>query len=206
MGWPQQPLRRKPAKFKHRRHLFALEYPRDLDQTAAAIRAGYSLQSASQQATILMGDPEVQEEIKDALARRADRIEVDTDFVVTQLAKVAAVSISDFMSWDKNGKVTFKASETLSPEVLAAISEFTETPHKHGSAVKVRMHDKLAALTTLGRHLGMFQDKIEVTGQVDTSAAIYQEMTVDELRDALTALRAARALEGDGSVEMISDQ
>jgi phage terminase small subunit len=206
MGWPQQPLRRKPAKFKHRRHLFALEYPRDLDQTAAAIRAGYSLQSASQQATILMGDPEVQEEIKDALARRADRIEVDTDFVVAQLAKVAAVSISDFMSWDKNGKVTFKASETLSPEVLAAISEFTETPHKHGSAVKVRMHDKLAALTTLGRHLGMFQDKIEVTGQVDTSAAIYQEMTVDELRDALTALRAARALEGDGSVEMISDQ
>ena len=30
--------------------------------------------------------------------------------------------------------------------------------------MKVKLHDKVAALEKLGRHLGMFKDKVEVAG------------------------------------------
>ena len=42
----------------------------------------------------------------------------------------------------------------------------------------------------------MFTDKVEINGQVDVTAPVYAEMTLEELMEARDAFRAARALEG----------
>jgi phage terminase small subunit len=49
-------------------------------------------------------------------------------------------------------------SDDLDDATVAAVSEVSQT--KEG--VKLKMHDKLGALTQIGRHLGMFTDKTEV--------------------------------------------
>ncbi|MFR1061775.1 MAG: hypothetical protein ACLSEY_15475 [Enterocloster sp.] len=40
---------------------------------------------------------------------------------------------------------------------------------------------KIKALELLGRHLGMFKDKMEVSGQIDTSNP-YAGLTTEELK------------------------
>ena len=196
---------RRPIKFAQRKHIFALEYPRDLNGEQAAIRAGYSPDSARTQASKLLGDPVVMAEIAASFARREKRTEIDIDLVVTELAKLALSSTTDAVSWDKDG-VTVKDSATLPPEVLAAISEVSEVKGKVGSAIKVKMHDKLPALTTLGRHLGMFTEKVEFTGQVDVNSPVYKEMSLETAIGLRDALRAQKAIEGEGSVGPVSEE
>ena len=50
----------------------------------------------------------------------------------------------------------------LSPEQTAAISEMS---HNQKGAVRIKLHDKKAALDSLAKHLGLFTDKLEVTGK-----------------------------------------
>ena len=196
---------RRPIKFDQRRHIFALEYPRDLNGEQAAIRAGYAPSGAKQTASRLLGEPEVMAEIAASFARRAERTEVSIDLVVAEIAKLAFTSIGDAVQWGKDGlKIT--ASEELPPEVRAAISQVTEVRHKDGSTVTIKMHDKLAALTTLGRHLGMFAEKVEKSGQPDVDAPVYKEMSLETLIGLRDTLRAQKAIEGEGSVGPVEEE
>ncbi|MEX6820724.1 hypothetical protein AB2C74_34020, partial [Pseudomonas aeruginosa] len=45
-------------------------------------------------------------------------------------------------------------------------------------ALKIKFHDKQAALVSLGRHLGMFKDNVNVSGNV----------SIDDLRAAASSL------------------
>jgi hypothetical protein len=47
----------------------------------------------------------------------------------------------------------------------AFVSEVSETTTEHGGSLKLKTNDKLKALELLGRHLGMFKEKVEVTGK-----------------------------------------
>jgi phage terminase small subunit len=53
-------------------------------------------------------------------------------------------------------------SNRIDDETAGAISEISQS--KDG-ALKVKLHDKQAALVNLGRHLGMFPTKVELTGK-----------------------------------------
>ena len=58
-------------------------------------------------------------------------------------------------------EVTLTDSDTIDDETAAAISEVSQT--KDG-ALKIKMHDKQAALVNLGRHLGILEDKVKLSG------------------------------------------
>ncbi len=53
-------------------------------------------------------------------------------------------------------------SEELDDATAAAVAEVAQT--KEG--VRIKLHDKRAALVDIGRHLGMFTDKVEHSGGV----------------------------------------
>ena len=55
-------------------------------------------------------------------------------------------------------------TEELPEEKRAAISAIKET--KFG--INVETYDRVRALELLGRHLGMFKDKVELSGGLDT--------------------------------------
>lgn len=58
--------------------------------------------------------------------------------------------------------VELQDSEALDDDTAAAISEVSQT--KEG--VKIKLHDKKGALVDLGRHLGLFTDRVEHSGAV----------------------------------------
>lgn len=148
------------AKLTEKQQRFVDEYLIDLNATQAAIRAGYSAKTADVQGARMLGIVKVQQRISEAMAERSKRTGANQDRVVTELAKVAFLNIGNVV--DDQGKIKDNASE----EDLACIEsiKYKKTEGDSVSSVEreVKAASKLKALELLGKHLGMWNDKLDV--------------------------------------------
>lgn len=133
-----------------RKQLFVGEYLIDLNQTAAAIRAGYAPKSAKDTATRLMKEPAVVEAIEKAMAERSRRTGISQDRVINELAKIAFVNPADFIDFD-----TCKVKKEFSSDDTATIQSI-----KTGKQKEIGLYNKIHALELLGKHLGMFDSRL----------------------------------------------
>lgn len=139
--------------------LFVEEYLIDLNATQAAIRAGYSSETAYSIGSENLKKPEIRARIDKAMAERSKRTGINQDRVLQELAKIGFANIRDVVDPD-TAKVLPQAKE----EDLACIQSIKVKPNEWGTEREVKMYDKKAALVDIGRHLGMFKDKVEVSG------------------------------------------
>lgn len=146
--------------------LFVEEYLIDLNATQAAIRAGYSPDSARQIGSENLTKPDIRARIDKALAERSKRTGINADRVVRELARIGLVNPANVINFDE---ATVKDDAT--EDDLAAISsvKVKVIPGEDGDIVEreVRMYDKNRALELLGKHLGIFKDKLEINGSMD---------------------------------------
>ena len=144
---------------------FVEEYLIDLNGTQAAIRAGYSVRSATEQGSRLLSNANINHAIAVAMANRSRRLGINADRVIMELAKIALVNISDVANFE-NGML----QESVSPDDSAAVMavKVRQIPTGDGFAIEreIRIHDKIKALEILGKHLGIFTDKITMEGDV----------------------------------------
>ena len=140
---------------------FVDEYLVDLNATQAAIRAGYSAKTAYSTGHENLRKPEIATAVTEAQAGRAKRLEVTADRVIEEFAKLAFANIADYVAAGPDG-LTHADLANMSPEQTAAIAEMSQTQK---GAVRIKLHDKKAALDSLAKHLGLFTDKLEVTGK-----------------------------------------
>lgn len=152
---------------------FVGEYLIDLNATQAAIRAGYSEKTAGQQAFDLLKKPEIQESISSSMKAREDRTEITQDRVLRELAKIGFADIRKAVKWgadlpvvnNETGEllmvngVALIPSEQLDDDTAAAVSEISQT----AQGIKIKMHDKKGALVDIGKHLGMFVERVNAT-------------------------------------------
>lgn len=142
---------------------FVEEYLIDLNATQAAIRAGYSPKAAYSIGSENLRKPEIRACIEKAMAERSKRTGINQDRIIIELAKIGLLNPKNLINFDE---ATVK--EEATEEDLAAISSIRvkRFPTKYGEGVEreVKMYDKTKALELLGRHFGMFKDKVEVSG------------------------------------------
>lgn len=181
-----------------KQELFCKEYLIDLNATQAYKRAGYSVKSdnaAAVEASKLLRNPKVEARIKELMDKRSKRTEVTADKVLAELAAIAFAKGSDFakvvdepiVSHGKyvidpdTGKVkTFKTVEVISTDKLPEEQKKAISGIKEGKyGIEVSTCDKVKALELLGRHLGMFKDKVEVSGNINNP---YENLTTEELK------------------------
>jgi phage terminase small subunit len=180
---------------------FVREYLIDLNATQAAIRAGYSPATANEQASRLLANVSVAAAVQEAKNKRAARTEITQDRVLAELAKIGFADMRKLLRWTGNatrfdegsaeetGDVEISVanfvqlfdSDTLDDDIAACIAEVSQTRE---GVLKVKLHDKQAALVSIGRHLGMFNDKIAVTGK--DGGAIEIEQRIRDDADAVT--------------------
>src|SRR6266403_2359630 len=120
----------------------------------------------------------------------AERAEVTVEQVVRELKLIGFSDIRKVVSWrnelvtrtekGKDGapvlmpRVTIVDADKISDEAAAAVAEVSQTVN---GALRVKLHDKHAALVSIGKHLGMFDDKVKV----DAVYGISEEpMTAEE--------------------------
>ncbi|HEY8358673.1 MAG TPA: terminase small subunit [Ramlibacter sp.] len=161
---------------------FVDQYLIDLNGTAAAIRAGFSAKSAKAKASQLLAMDHVAEAIAARQVVISNRLHVTQERVVAELAKIGFSDIRKAISWkpfvtemdfdDDTGEqrlsvtnqVQIVGSDDIDDDTAAAIAEISQTDK---GGLKIKLHDKRAALVDLGKHLGMFVDKVEHSGSMN---------------------------------------
>ena len=144
---------------------FVEEYLVDLNATQAAIRAGYSTQTAYSIGDENLKKPEIKNVIEKALAERSRRTGVNADRVILELAKIAFVNPTDVINMDE---VTVRGEANREDTAAISSVKVKRIPTEDGDIVEreVRTYDKIKALELLGKHLGMFTDKFKVEGAI----------------------------------------
>ena len=148
------------AKLTAKQQRFIEEYLIDLNATQAAIRAGYSVKTANEQGSKLLAKLSIQQAIAEKMAERSKRTGVNQDRVVLELAKIAFVKMTDVV--DSNGRIRAGATE----DDLSCIEsiKYKESDNEYGGSIEreVKIASKLKALELLGKHLGMWNDKVDL--------------------------------------------
>ena len=142
---------------------FIEEYLVDLNATQAAIRAGYSPDTAGSIGSENLKKHEIRARIEKAIAERSKRTGINQDRIVMELAKIALLNPKGLVNFDEATIKEDAADEDVAAVASVRVKRF---PTKDGEGVEreVKMYDKTKALELLGRHLGMFKDKVEVSG------------------------------------------
>lgn len=125
---------------------------------------------------------------------------VKQDMVIKELAAIAFSKASDYAKlkkmkrnvpiFDREDIVDYKEEEYTGIE-FTPTEELTEEQKKALSGIKegkfgiqVDSCDKVKALELLGRHLGMFKEKVTIDGNVNTNNP-FSGMSTEELRKIL---------------------
>lgn len=151
---------------------FVAEYMIDLNATQAAIRAGYSKKTAANIASENLGKPEIAEAIASEQAKVAEKLGVTVERIVSELALLGFANMNDYMRVGTDGDPYLDFS-MITRAQAAALAEVTVEDFKDGRGedardvrkVKFKLSDKRAALVDLGKHLGMFTDKVRISGE-----------------------------------------
>lgn len=149
---------------------FCDEYLIDLNATRA-YKIAYSRCKKDETANVngskLLRNTKVQEYISEKMKDREQRTKITQDMVIKELAKIAFLDIRKL--YTENGQLKNVAdidSETAgaisSLETLEEYEGYGDDREKIGDTQKVRLLDKTKALELLGKHLGMFKDKVEI--------------------------------------------
>jgi len=148
------------AKLSDKQQRFVDEYLIDLNATQAAIRAGYSVKTANEQGSQNLAKLSIQTAIAEKMAERSKRTGVNQDRVVLELAKIAFVKMTDIV--DNQGRIKSSASD----DDLSCIEsmKYKKSESDTGSMVEreLKISPKLKALELLGKHLGMWNDKVNI--------------------------------------------
>jgi len=143
--------------FTNKQKRFIEEYLIDLNGAQAAIRAGYSPDTAKEIASENLTKPNIKNEIDKALAERSKRTGVNQDRVIQELAKIAFVNLTDLVDTNcckiKPEATREDTSTLLSVKVKRTIFENGESEER-----EIKLMDKLKALELLSKHLGLFKD------------------------------------------------
>lgn len=166
---------------------FCDEYLIDLNATQAAIRAGYSEKNADKIGSELLGKTRVSEYIQQRKKERVERTEITQDFVLRELLAIASANTTDYakvvekVGVDKDGKTVFyrTVEPTLTEDLTEDQKKALAVIKEGRNGLEVRPHDKVRALELLGKHLGMWTEKLEVK---EKKADPFDELTVEELR------------------------
>lgn len=237
------------ADLNPRQQRFVEEYLIDLNATQAAIRAGYSEDTARAIGCENLTKPDIASAVEAAMAERSKRVQVTADEVLRELVDVAFSDVNDLVEhrvgccrfcwgrdfryqrtrheleraeaahakqneeairkgqpttpFDEEGGDGYHALRDPNPDCPECFGEghgrplFKDTKAasararrlysgvkvtKDGMEMKLRSQDK--AIELLGRHLGMWKDKVELTGK--DGGAIPTSLTVTFLKPGQT--------------------
>lgn len=186
------------AKLTEKQQRFCDEYLIDLNATQAAIRAGYKEKTAYSMGQRLLKNVEVQNQLQKRKLDRVERTEITQDMVLFELANIAFSNVADYAGIvEKDVMIEHEGTETplldndgnpvkyrtVEPVLTADLTENQKRAlaviKKGRDGFEIKTYDKIRALELLGKHLGMFTDKVEVSGEVNNPMA---ELTTEELK------------------------
>lgn len=167
------------AKLTAKQKIFVDEYLIDMNATRAYKVAYPNItkdETASQAGSRLLRNVKVQEKIAERMKDREVRTEITQDKVLKELAAIAFANGSDFAKVITRKDVNAAGMEVEYQDVELEVTDNLPKEKRKAIAgikmgkngIEVNTCDKVRALELLGRHLGMWNDKLQVNNEAET--------------------------------------
>lgn len=143
-----------------KQRVFIDEYLKCWNATQAALLAGYSERSAGSIGGENLKKPAIDKEIR----RRLDESAMSANEVIQAVAEIGRADIDDFIEIDdETGRIkNIDFGKAKKAGKLHLIKSITPT----ANGIKIELHDRMRALELMGKHHGLFADKVEQSGEV----------------------------------------
>lgn len=144
-----------------KRERFCQEYMIDLNASQAYLRTGYTGKNPNARAAELKAIPSVKARIEELMAELSIRTGMNQDRVLRELARIGFLDPTKLIN-----AATATVLEDASDDDRAAIASVKVKQGATFTEREVRFADKLKALELLGKHLGMFTERIDFTQDI----------------------------------------
>jgi phage terminase small subunit len=176
---------------------FVTEYLVDLNATQAAIRAGYSAHVAYHQGYENLKKPHIQAAIAARQQALQQQCAVTQERVIQELAAIAFSSLTDYCRWGPDG-VHLHPSTTVTPAHSQVMKQLVVTTTEQGCTIRITLHDKIAALDKLARHLGLYTGQGPEDPWAGRGLSSLVEQAREDLKTELDKLAAKVRENGQG--------
>jgi phage terminase small subunit len=157
------------SELRPKQKRFVEEYLIDLNATAAARRAGYK--QPNKQGPRLLVNVGISEAIQARIKLRSEKTGLTVDRIWEEWRRAALSNIADVMDFT-GVDPKLKPANEISEDALRAIASMKVRRYVEGhgedartvEVTEFKLVDKLAALQAAAKALGMFKDRVEITG------------------------------------------
>lgn len=150
-----------------------------------------------------------------ATERAIEKLAITKEAVLGELAKIGFADIRKAVEWRgnmtretdqpdggdvlvikeiTNQQVRLIDSDKIDDDTAAAIAEVRQSPT---GGLSIKLHDKRGALVDLGRHLGLFKERVELTGKDGKPIETQDVSARDILADRIAGIAARNGAAGD---------
>lgn len=148
-----------PPLHNARHERFAQERAGGRSVAEAYLAAGY--RGGGGAASRLNARASVRARIENLQRAAAERAGITQAMVLAELGRIGFSDIRKVVRWSGEGGCELVSSHDVDDDIAAAIAEVSMTEK---GAMRVKLHDKRAALVEIGKHLGMFRERVEHSG------------------------------------------
>jgi phage terminase small subunit len=153
------------AELTARQAKFCIEYLIDLNGTQAAIRAGYAVSGARTEASRLLANADITEELNRLRLKIAETTQITPERIMQEYARIGfsdlrkaltpSGQLIDPQDWDDDTAAAISSLEVVTGSKSGAGDENSPIEYTH----KIKVWDKPKALDAMAKHLGMFDGK-----------------------------------------------
>lgn len=169
------------SNLTEKQKLFTNEYLIDLNATRAYKEVYKSVkkdETARANSSRLLKKPNIQAYLDTQMKEREQRTKITQDKVLKELSYIGFANATNYARViESNGLkvVELEVTNKLPEDKQAAIASIKEG----ANGIEVKLHDKVKALELIGKHLGMFTDKIEHSGSINNP---FEGLTTEDLK------------------------
>lgn len=166
-------MSKEETKLTDKQKAFVQEYLLDLNATQAAIRAGYSENTASETGYENLRKPQIVIAIQKAFQERAERTQLTADRILAEIMKLSFINPKSLFNEDGDLLSIHEMPDDVACAIAAIDVGEVKTyrdqdgkPEESYRVKKIKLWDKRGSLELLGKHLKLFTDKVEHSGNI----------------------------------------
>ena len=156
---------------------FCKEYLIDLNATQAAIRSGYSENTASEMGCENLTKPQIQNYISLLMEERNKRVQISQDEVLAELKNFAFSDITETI------ELTSDKVKELPVEIRRLITSYKKVKTRKGGqgeweeeSVELKFVDKMKAFEMLNKHIGFYEkDNSQLKPSTEVNVSSYTD-------------------------------
>ncbi|HAU4332716.1 TPA: terminase small subunit [Citrobacter freundii] len=163
-----------------KQEMFCREYLIDLNATQAAIRAGYSVNTARKIGSENLTKPDIQSRIVKLKLQRCEMVGIDADYVLRRLVEIDQMDVLDILTstgelkpvsqWPKVWRTTLSGLDVV---------EMSAEGNTTALLKKIKWPDKVKNLELIGKHIDVqaFREQVKTEHVVDSISDLMDSLS-----------------------------